>query len=104
MKRKIRTASPTTPPASRSVRFQITAPQASKVFIAGSFNDWRTNDLSMIRLPDGKWAKELTISPGRYEYLFVVDDTWVPDPSAVETVPNPFSGLNSVIVVPNPGA
>ena len=34
----------------------------------------------MIRLGDGKWAKDLALTPGRYEYLFFVDDTWVPTP------------------------
>lgn len=100
MKRRIRTAPPAAAPASRAVHFELTAPQAKQVFIAGSFNDWRTTDLPMIRLGDGKWAKDLALPPGRYEYLFCVDDTWVPDPAAAETVPNPFSGVNAVIVVP----
>ena len=55
----------------------------------------------MIRLADGKWAKDLALAPGRYEYLFVVDDTWVPDPAATETVPNPFFGVNAVVIVPD---
>ena len=55
----------------------------------------------MIRLADGNWAKELALSPGRYEYLFVVDDTWVPDPAATEIVPNPFFGVNAVVIVPD---
>lgn len=54
----------------------------------------------MIPLGEGKWAKELALPPGRYEYLFVVDDVWVPDPAATETVPNPFCGVNAVVVVP----
>jgi 1,4-alpha-glucan branching enzyme len=100
MKRRIRTASPNGAPASRAVRFEFTAPEASQVFITGSFNDWRTTDLPMIPLGEGKWAKELALVPGRYEYLFVVDDAWVPDPAATETVPNPFWGVNAVVVVP----
>jgi 1,4-alpha-glucan branching enzyme len=104
MKGKIRSASPTAPPATRSVRFQITAPRANKVFIAGSFNDWRANDLLMIRLVGGDWAKDLTLSPSRYEYLLVVDDSWVPDPAATETVPNPFFGVNAIAIVPEASA
>ena len=97
MKKRTRTAPSTSP---RPVHFELAAPQAAQVFIAGSFNDWRTTDLPMIRLGDGKWAKDLVLTPGRYEYLFFVDDTWVPDPAAAETVPNPFSGANAVVVVP----
>jgi 1,4-alpha-glucan branching enzyme len=75
-------------------------PQASQVFIVGSFDDWCTNDLPMIRLVDGNRAKDLTLPPGRYEYLFVLDDAWVPDPAATETVPNPFFGVDAVVIVP----
>jgi hypothetical protein len=42
---------------------------------------------------------DLAVQPGRHEYLFVVDGQWVPDPKAPETVPNPFGGRNSVLVV-----
>ncbi len=54
----------------------------------------------MIHLPDGKWAKDLTLRPGRHEDLFVVDDAWMPDPAAAETVPNPFPGRSAELVVP----
>ncbi len=100
MKRRIRTAPPATALASHAVHFELAAPEARQVFIAGSFNEWRTTDLPMIRLADGKWAKSLTLTPGRYEYRFVVDGAWVPDPAATDTVPNPFSGVNAVVVVP----
>lgn len=100
MKRRIRNAPPPAAPATRAVHFELAAPDAKQVFIAGSFNDWRTTDLPMIRLADGKWAKDLALPPGRHEYLFFVDDAWVPDPAATETVPNPFSGVNAVVVVP----
>ena len=54
----------------------------------------------MIRLSQGNWVKELTLPPGRYEYRFVVDNQWVDDPAAKEIVPNPFGGVNAVLVVP----
>jgi len=54
----------------------------------------------MIPLGEGKWAKELVLGPGRYEYQFIVDGTWVPDPAARETVPNPYGGMNGVVAVP----
>jgi len=39
------------------------------------------------------------VNPGRYEYLFVVDGQWLPDPNAKESVANPFGGRNSVLRV-----
>ena len=53
----------------------------------------------MIRLNDGKWAKELALRPGRYEYRFVVDGEWVDDPAATELIPNLFGTANAVLVV-----
>jgi hypothetical protein len=53
----------------------------------------------MIRLEDGKWAKELALPPGRYEYRFVVDGQWVDDPAATELIPNSFGTANAVLLV-----
>ena len=47
----------------------------------------------------GQWIKELALSPGIYEYQYVVDGRWVNDPQAVKSTPNPFGGRNSVLVV-----
>ena len=46
---------------------------------------------------DGRWVKEMTVPPGAYEYLFVVDGEWVEDPRATESAPNPFNRNNSVV-------
>jgi hypothetical protein len=36
---------------------------------------------------------------GIYEYCLVVDGSWIPDPLALEHVPNPFGGKNSILEV-----
>jgi 1,4-alpha-glucan branching enzyme len=77
----------------------LTHPTAQEVCIAGSFNDWHPSVTPMIRLEDGRWAKELALPPGRYEYRFVVDGQWVDDPAATELVPNSFGTANAVLVV-----
>ena len=43
--------------------------------------------------------KETVLPPGTYEYCLVVDGHWIADPLAVETVPNPFGGRNSLLKV-----
>jgi hypothetical protein len=53
----------------------------------------------MIRLTDGKWAKELALPPGRYQYRFVVDGQWVDDSAATELIPNLFGTANAALVV-----
>ena len=54
----------------------------------------------MIDMGQGRWLKELVLPPGTYEYLFVADGRWLPDPLAQATTPNPFGGRNSVVTVP----
>jgi 1,4-alpha-glucan branching enzyme len=67
------------------------------VAVAGSFNSWQPEPATSTA--SGAWVKKLAVSPGRYEYLFVVDGQWVTDPKAKEFAPNPFGGQNSVLVV-----
>lgn len=101
MKRKAsnRHSSPTSPRVSPT-RFEFSRPGVRDVFLAGSFNDWHPTAFPLVRLDEGRWAKELVLPPGRYEYRFVVDGEWIADPAAAESVPNGCGGFNSVIVVP----
>jgi 1,4-alpha-glucan branching enzyme len=85
--------------AGQPVHFELTNPSARKVCIAGTFNDWKPESTEMISLGGGKWAKDLTLPPGTYEYRLVVDGKWLPDPNAPRTVPNPFGEPNSVVTV-----
>ena len=86
-------------PGSHRVRVEFSHASARDVCIAGSFNDWHAAATPMIALGDGKWAKELTLPPGRYEYRLVVDGQWVDDPTAKGTTPNPFGEFNAVLIV-----
>jgi len=81
----------------RKVRVEFVHQTAQQVCIGGTFNNWRPAVTPMVPLGDGRWAKELTLAPGVYEYRLVVDGVWIPDPRAIETVPNPFGGVNSVL-------
>ena len=100
---KTKSKSKTTQQAkSQTLRIEFHAEQAHEVCIAGSFNDWHPGVTPMIRLSGGKWAKELSLAPGRYEYRLVVDGQWICDPTAEEKVPNPFGGCNAVLIVPPP--
>ncbi len=81
-----------------SIRLSLHSPEAHTVCLAGSFNDWQPDHLQSDA--EGKWSIELSLPPGDYEYLFVVDDRWLPDPACAERQPNPFGGENSVLRVP----
>jgi len=86
-------------PKANRVSLELIKPDAKNVFVAGSFNEWQPEKSPLERLGDGRWTGDLAMKPGRHEYLFVVDGQWLPDPSAKESVENPFGGRNSLLVV-----
>jgi 1,4-alpha-glucan branching enzyme len=81
------------------VRMEYLNTSAKSVFAAGTFNDWHPQVTEMLKLADGRWAKELTLTPGTYEYRLVVDGQWTADPGCRESVPNPCGGRNSVFTL-----
>lgn len=78
---------------------ELTSPAAGQVFISGTFNDWSPTATPMIAVGDGKWKKELSLPPGRYEYRFVIDGQWADDPDARDFAPNPHGSRNAILVI-----
>lgn len=95
---KVALAKPALPKTGR-VSLELIKPDAKQVCVAGSFNEWKPEKAPLVPTGEGHWVGNLTVDPGRYEYLFVVDGQWLPDPNAKETVQNPYGGLNSVLTV-----
>ena len=85
--------------STRLVELVASFPGAKSVCVAGTFNDWHPQVTEMINVGGDRWAKALTLPPGRYEYRFVVDGEWRDDPTATETVFSPFGGRNAVLNV-----
>ena len=51
----------------------------TNVYLAGSFNNWSTSANKMTK-SGGVFSTTVTLSPGVYEYKFVVDGEWITDP------------------------
>jgi 1,4-alpha-glucan branching enzyme len=84
----------------RKVEFNVAAEEASQVFVAGSFNDWQAEKHPMKPSPKaGVFKTTVALSPGRYEYKFVVDGNWMADPACKDWVTNACGSINSVINV-----
>lgn len=82
------------------VRFEVFAPQATEVTLAGSFNGWAPDGIAMLpSTGEGAWAVTVPLPVGKHEYLFHVDGEWIPDPEAYAQVDDGFGSRNSVIVV-----
>jgi 1,4-alpha-glucan branching enzyme len=83
----------------KKVRFNLYAPEAERVFLAGDFNSWDVANLPMKKDNKGTWEAIFTLPPGRYEYRFWVDEIWHDDPNAQERVENPFGSQNCVRIM-----
>lgn len=84
----------------REAIFSLKAPGKSAVQIAGDFNNWRPEPLQLINNPKGPlWQTTLMLTPGSYQYKYLVDGRWVTDPQNRRTTQNSFGSVNSVITI-----
>jgi len=88
-------------PGTVLVRFELVAPDAREVSLAGSFNNWNPEGMQLTRSgATGLWTGTVALEPGEHQYLFVIDGArWIPDPSAHAQVDDGFGQENSVIIV-----
>jgi len=81
--------------ANREVLFVVPALDAEQVAVVGDFNGWEATPLSDDN-HDGIWTANIPLSPGRYEYAFIIDGRWWgQDPLADEYVSS-FGQYSSV--------
>lgn len=97
--RSERTAEPARTGELIEVTFEFDSPDAGDVFVAGEFNAWSQDADRLEKGDDGVFRTTLELEPGKYEYKFVVDGTWVEDPANPDVVEDPYGGKNSVITV-----
>jgi 1,4-alpha-glucan branching enzyme len=83
----------------RSVQFKYNNGKASSVFLVGDFNAWNHKKHEMNENDRGAYSQTLMLSPGSYQYKFLVDGQWENDPLNKMTAFNAFRGLNSIIRV-----
>lgn len=84
---------------SKKVVFEYYAPQAQKVELGGTFNDWNPSRNPLKKEKNGKWKAELELPAGRFEYRYRVDEDWQNDQRPVECVPNAFGTWNCVLEI-----
>lgn len=83
------------PPAG-TTRLSLRAPDATRVEVAGDFNDW--TPARATRANNGVWYVDLAIPPGQYRYAFKVDGQWrVPD--GATAVDDGFGGKSAWLTV-----
>ena len=75
-------------------------PNAGKVYLSGSFNDWSTNQIPMQRTDSG-WVARARLKPGKYAYKYIVDGKWKEDPNNRSRELDGANGHNSIIFCTN---
>jgi len=71
-------------------------PDAKRITLAGSFNNWAPGSFAM-RREGNEWVIEQHLFPGKHVYKFVVDGKWIVDPANELREQNEFGEENSVI-------
>lgn len=85
-------------PVEKEAVFTLEIPKGEKVQIAGDFNNWMPESLHLTH-SQGRplWQKIMRLRPGSYQYKYLVDGHWIPDPTNDEIIDDVFGGVNSVI-------
>ena len=78
--------------------FSFYRPDAQQVHLAGDFNGWSGEALSMVRAADGHWWARLRLGEGEYRFRYCADGEWFVDYAAFGLEPGPF-GPDSVLRV-----
>ena len=81
----------------RKVKFSFESADAREVFLLGDFNNWDPRAHPMKNDGNGRWNRTIVVPTGKYEYKFLADGKWLPDPCNDQRCPNCFGSDNSVL-------
>ncbi len=76
--------------------FELEAPHASNVLLAGDFTGWERKPIALKKEANGRWRVRVSLAPGVYHHRFMVDGAWADDPQAHSRINNPFGSANCV--------
>lgn len=77
--------------------FSVEAPDAKEVILMGDFNNWDPMVHPMENDGNGVWTRSIMVTPGKYEYKFLVDGQWKEDPGNELACLNCFGTMNSIL-------
>jgi glycosidase len=79
-----------------TIRYQPPTAGEHEVGLAADFTDWQ---IVPLEYEGGIFQRTFNLSAGIYLYKLIVDGVWMPDPASQQTTPDPFGGLNTVLIV-----
>ena len=87
--------------------FSVLLPEAERVYLVGSFNDWEVSDDALMENANGLWLKTLSLEEGTYSYKFKAEgpgisgDGWRLDWKSSRDSRQKRVAGNSVLTVPD---
>lgn len=87
-------------PKLAEITVKLNLPGAREVYVAGDFNNWRTDKDAAMADNHGRWIKSLRLEPGQqYRYRFIVDGKWITDPENPFQEKNPYGEFDSLLKI-----
>src|ERR1700758_999474 len=62
--------------------FELNAPDAHDVYLAGEMTRWGKGKLAMRKEGDGMWRVTVDLGKGQWLYKCIVDGQWIADPAS----------------------
>jgi len=87
------------PTKKRRVTFKLIDSWAREISLVGDFNQWDPERHPMKKGKQGRWTKTVCLTPGIYQYKFLVDGKWITDKRNPVSCTNSFGGRNSLISI-----
>jgi hypothetical protein len=81
------------------VMFKFHAPPKTKVFVAGTFNNWNPTAVQLGYHGKRTYSALILLPLGTYEYKFIVNGEWCNGTDCTDHVPNVFGTTNNRLVV-----
>jgi len=81
-----------------TIRYQAESDTVKQVQLAGDINGWTPSMHPFVRR-GSVWELELTINPGSYAYLLVVNGKWMKDKANRDSISNGMGGWNSLLSI-----
>jgi len=72
-------------PELRFVKFTVKIANAEKDGIAGDFNKWSRDSVSLVKREKNTWITIIPLPPGTYKYLYDIDGRLILDPLNPDT-------------------
>lgn len=81
------------------VTFSILAKEAQSASVIGDFNNWNTDEGTLVKLKNGTFKGVFNLpKDNTFEFKYLIDGTYINDPEADGLKWNPYAGSENSIV------